>query len=735
MASVTHSIELCYNEIVHWRINIFKVPSGKAGKAFVRELTRLFRAYASGSPLESIALYATMIMPALLLQKPHAKSKSADHSKHLERRLQLWSDGNFESLLDEGRTIQRQFALDSHNRSKIDQNLSKKFANHMMEGRVKAALRLISQDNFRGTLSLDSTINSENPQTVRDILYDKHPQRQPIFDSAIIPSQTTPTNQQFPHPILFDKIDGHLIHKTIFIMDGAAGPSGLDCSAWKRLCSSFKSASSDLCEALASFAKRISTTFVDPKGLKAFVACRLIALDKCPGVRPIGVGEVVRRIICKAIANTLSDFIQESAGPLQVCAGHISGCEAAIHAVDQMFSSDESQAVLLVDATNAFNSLNRQVALKNIEKICLPISTILTNTYRDDIHLFIDGETLLSQEGTTQGDPLAMAMYALAITPLIDRLYDETTKQIWFADDASAVGDLSSLNSWWKRLQSIGPEYGYHPNASKSWLIVKQDYLEQAKSLFNDTGVSITTEGQRYLGAALGSSSFVESYVQNKINGWIQEINQLSVIAQSQPHAAYAAFTHGLSHKWAFLSRTIPNIDKMFTPLETTIRQKFLPALTGQNQLDNMTRDLLTLPVRHGGLGLINPSCQPSNLHTTSINITSPLTKLIIEQSTTYPLDVRQSQIKTKSRAHNFRRQLQSQQAQELKSNLPSDLQRVVSASTEKGASIVGFLLYQLKVMALLYTRPGAFRDALCFRYGWRPPFYHLSVSVEPNSP
>ena len=193
-----------------------------------------------------------------------------------------------------------------------------------------------------------------------------------------------------------------------------------------------------------------------------------------------------------------------------------------------MFSSDESQAVLLVDATNAFNSLNRQVALKNIEKICPPISTILTNTYRDDIHLFIDGETLLSQEGTTQGDPLAMAMYALAITPLIDRLYDETTKQIWFADDASAVGDLSSLNSWRKRLQSIGPEYGYHPNASKSWLIVKQ---EQAKSLFNDTGVSITTEGQRYLGAALGSSSFVESYVQNKINGWIQEINQLSVIA------------------------------------------------------------------------------------------------------------------------------------------------------------------------------------------------------------
>ena len=129
-----------------------------------------------------------------------------------------------------------------------------------------------------------------------------------------------------------------------------------------------------------------------------------------------------------------------------------------------------------------------------------------------------------------------------------------------------------------------------------------------------------------------------------------------------------------------------------------------------------MTRDLLALPVRHGGLGLINPSCQPSNLHTTSINITSPLTKLIIEQSTTYPLDVRQSQIKAKSRAHNFRRQLQSQQAQELKSNL----QRVVSASTEKGASSwLSTLPIEDHGFAL---HKGAFRDALCFRYGWRPP-------------
>ena len=193
-------------------------------------------------------------------------------------------------------------------------------------------------------------------------------------------------------------------------MDGASGPSGLDAAAWKRLCTSFKTASTDLCEALASTARRICSSYVDPRGLSAFVACRLIALDKCPGVRPIGIGETARRILGKAIANALSDDIQSTAGPLQVCAGHQSGCEAAVHAMRQLFKAPETEAVILVDAANAFNSLNRKAALQNIHHLCPSLAKVLINTYREDIKLFVDGETLLSQEGTTQGDPLAMAM-------------------------------------------------------------------------------------------------------------------------------------------------------------------------------------------------------------------------------------------------------------------------------------------------------------------------------------
>ena len=66
----------------------------------------------------------------------------------------------------------------------------------------------------------------------------------------------------------------------------------MDAYAWSRMCCSFKGPSIDLCDALAKTARRISSSFVDPHLLRPFTACRLVALDKCPGVRPVGIGEV-----------------------------------------------------------------------------------------------------------------------------------------------------------------------------------------------------------------------------------------------------------------------------------------------------------------------------------------------------------------------------------------------------------------------------------------------------------
>ena len=81
--------------------------------------------------------------------------------------------------------------------------------------------------------------------------------------------------------------------------------------------------------------------------------------------------------------------------------------------------------------------------------LCPSLATILTNTYREDSKLYIDGSFILSQDGTTQGDPLAMPMYALGIVPLIQQLAEFEVSQMWYADDASAGGSFLNLSSWW----------------------------------------------------------------------------------------------------------------------------------------------------------------------------------------------------------------------------------------------------------------------------------------------
>ena len=590
-------LDTTYDEVVHWRRNCFSVPFGKAGRDFVSELSRLYLAYGSASTLEAVALKAATVLPILLLQKPSKRSKTKHHTKCLERRLASWSNGDLEELVREGRTLQQRLPRDGSARANT--NLARSFANLMFMGKCKAALDLISNVEKGGILHLNDPADPDNPTspTVREVLISKHPPAKPAHPNCILTDE--PDN---PHPIMFESLDGSIVRSAALRVSGAAGPSGLDAHEWRRLCTSHKAASRDLCASLATVARRICSSYVDPTSIKPLLACRLIALDKHPGVRPIGIGDTARRIIAKAVLTIAAPDIQDASGCLQMCGGQISGIEAAVHATRSAFESDESEAALLVDATNAFNALNRQAALHNIRRLCPPIATILINSYRSPTELFVDGDIILSQEGTTQGDPLAMPMYGLATIPLIRRL-DGLCKQIWYADDSAAIGTVEQLHAWWNRLAAEGPAFGYFPNPSKTWLVTKQRHFNEASNMFAGSGVNVTLDGRPYLGAVIGSQEYVEEYVSSKVREWSSSINILSDIAKSQPHAAFSALTHGLLSKWTYLSRVVPDISHLLVPLDNVLRTNLIPAITGRPPPNDLECDLFGLPARHGGFG------------------------------------------------------------------------------------------------------------------------------------
>ena len=72
-----------YNKIIKWRKNLFKLPSGKAAKGYITELTKWIDHYNKGTDLHAIALKVFHILPALLLQKPSKNSKAKEHLQKL----------------------------------------------------------------------------------------------------------------------------------------------------------------------------------------------------------------------------------------------------------------------------------------------------------------------------------------------------------------------------------------------------------------------------------------------------------------------------------------------------------------------------------------------------------------------------------------------------------------------------------------------------------------------------
>ena len=120
--------------------------------------------------------------------------------------------------------------------------------------------------------------------------------------------------------------------------------------------------------------------------------------------------------------------------------------------------------------------------------------------------------------------------------------------------------------------------------------------------MFRDTAINVTIEGHKHLGEAVGSRSFLEEYVGEKVDKWVNEVTKLADFAISQPQACYAAFTFGLRYRWTYFLRTLLDIAELLEPLERTINEVLMPAVI-DHTFTKVERDLLGLPVRMGDLG------------------------------------------------------------------------------------------------------------------------------------
>ena len=283
----------------------------------------------------------------------------------------------------------------------------------------------------------------------------------------------------------------------------------------------------------------------------------------------------------------------------------------------------------MVDASNAFDSLNRTAMLLHARVLWPRCARYLFNTYCGWSMLVVRdaSECLYSKEGVTQGDPLSMFMYAIGTLPLIRSLHNPSHwTQVWYADDASAGGSLRDICDWFSLLCSRGPAFGYFPEPSKSF-VVGEHCRSEAEALFQGLGVHVVT-GHRYLGGFIGDLNQRNVFVQKKVNNWVNHVHVFGDIALSQPQLAYTAVTRSLQFEWTFLLRVLHDGGALFQDLESSLASNFLPAIFGV-EVSSAERDLFSLPLQMGGLGITNPVTAASSCFSSSIHSTTSLVKFI----------------------------------------------------------------------------------------------------------
>ena len=153
---IAETIKATYSNILDWKKNIFALPRGKNGSAFIKELSRLLNLFNNKTKWEGVAISMVHIFLPIMLQKPSAKSKARDNAKYLGSRLERWRNGEIASLLAETNETQKRM---KKSLMRKEESREKAFVRLMMFGKIGQAAKFINnEDSVKGVHSLSEEI-------------------------------------------------------------------------------------------------------------------------------------------------------------------------------------------------------------------------------------------------------------------------------------------------------------------------------------------------------------------------------------------------------------------------------------------------------------------------------------------------------------------------------------------------------------------------------------------------
>ena len=370
--------------------------------------------------------------------------------------------------------------------AKLRKRVSAKFA----EGDVGGAVRELASSDGLAPFS-GATL---------DALKSKHPQAPSGVSLPLPPDSSTV-------PFMASEVE---VRKAVesFRPGSAGGPDGLRPGHLRTLLGRASvEAGVRLLTALTDLVNMILEGKVPEFAISTFFGASLCALTKKGGgIRPIAVGNTIRRLATKVGARPIQINLGRDFEPVQLGVSVKGGAEAAAHAARYYLSRCSHRRVFLkIDMKNAFNCLRRDVFLAAARDRAQGLYSLLWQAYSTSTTLFYGEETLVSATGIQQGDPFGPALFALGVDQIARGLCSEFN--VWYLDDAT-LGDtpekvLEDVQALVGKLSELGLEV----NGDKCELSILGHESTETEQLFRDVlpGIRVVNEGISLLGAPVSS--------------------------------------------------------------------------------------------------------------------------------------------------------------------------------------------------------------------------------------
>ena len=327
----------------------YKVPTGRIGKRYLKCLTLLWqgvreRKWNSERPL---------MFAKLILQTTRNVKKSKDVRARLELRMDLWERGQQRDLLND--VIAEVGRHPPVHNVKDNAANARSFQACAVSGRLRKAVRGVTNRGGGGVLQPDD-VCTKTGWPILEVLQGKHPKMREsdLDDPRLKIFEAYPT---LPQVVRLD-ITADAVEKVASRLSGSVGPSGTDAVDLGNWLLRHSAESQLLRTEMANMARWIANEHSPWAAYRALMACRLVALDKEPGTRPVGIGEIYCRLMAKCVLEACSNLNLCAEPPLPVTQDFMTN-----EAVPAVNMADTTHVTLLVDARNGFNELGRKTML------------------------------------------------------------------------------------------------------------------------------------------------------------------------------------------------------------------------------------------------------------------------------------------------------------------------------------------------------------------------------------